>query len=91
MPHLHRQSLVAARLVLVMGGRLVPQALRTLFHFEKLSRDYLIYLTLSHQWFPYRAGLVQQVKKREKEKRAVVRFSTPKGATCWGYFYVFVL
>lgn len=85
MPHLHRQSLLATRLMLV-AERLVPQALRTLFHFEKLSREYLISVTYLISGFPTGQAWFSRLKKKRRRRKAVVRLCTLKGATCWGYF-----
>lgn len=67
-PHLHRHSLVAARLVLVVGGRLVPQALRMLFHFEKLSRECLIGLAYLISGFPTGQAWFSRLKKGGRRK-----------------------
>ena len=45
--------LLQGRLVLAEGGRPVACALKgTLFHFEKLSKEYLIFLTYLIRGFP---------------------------------------
>lgn len=67
-PHLHRHSLVAARLVLVVGGRLVPQALRMLFHFEMLSRECLIVLAYLISGFPTGQAWFSRLKKGGRRK-----------------------
>lgn len=86
MPQLHRQSLVAARLVLVVGGRLVPQALRMLFHFEKLSRGYLICLNYLIGGFPTGQAWFSRLKKKGEGEKSCGELLHPERSHVLGIF-----